>query len=224
MPRFVLASLLGFEAMPALGLAQDLSRYRAFQLGSDLPAVCAPAGLELAQAKVVQSRPALIQELVWRPQPPGASSHAESVDEVVFGFYDGALYRIAVNYDRHETEGLTAADFVEALSAAYGIAERTGAQPAPAIRSYGNQDTILARWQDAQYRFELIRSSYGPAYRLVGVLKRLEEPARAAILEAARLDLLEAPQRNAARLASEKDAEQDRLDKARLLNLPRFRP
>ena len=43
--------------------------------------------------------------------------------EVVFSFYDGELFRIVVNYDRYQTEGLTAEDFVEAISATYGPAE-----------------------------------------------------------------------------------------------------
>ena len=38
---------------------------------------------------------------------------------------------------------------------------------------------ILAQWRDSQYRFDLIRSSYGPTFRLVGLMKRLEPPARA---------------------------------------------
>jgi hypothetical protein len=57
---------------------------------------------------------------------------------------------------------------------------------------FGDQEDVLAQWQNSQYCFELIRSSYGPSLKLVGVLKRLEAPAQAAILEAARLDDTEA--------------------------------
>ena len=70
----------------------------------------------------------------------------------------------------------------------------------------------------------LIRSSYGPSFKLVGVLKRLEAPAQAAILEAKRLDDQEAPQRDAARIASEEEAARAKLEKARLVNKPKFRP
>ena len=84
--------------------------------------------------------------------------------------------------------------------------------------------SILAHWQDSQYRFELIRSSFGHAFALVGVLKKLEAPAQAAALEAKRLDDQEAPQRDAARAASEAQEAQAKLDKARLLNKAKFRP
>jgi len=75
------------------------------------------------------------------------------------------------------------------------------------------RDEALARWQDSRHRFDLIRSSEGPSFRLIGVLKRLEEPAQAATPEAKRLDDQEAPQRDAARLASEQKATATRLEK-----------
>jgi hypothetical protein len=69
----------------------------------------------------------------------------------------------------------------------------------------------------------LIRFSYGPTFKLVGVLKRLEAPVQAAIIEAARLDDKEAPQREADRLVKESETERMKLEKARLLNKPKFR-
>jgi hypothetical protein len=143
---------------------------------------------------------------------------------VVFSFYDGELFRIAINYDRHETEGLTADDFIEAISATYGIAEKP-IPPADAAQGrYDDPDEIVARWQDSQYCFDLTRSAYSPTFRLIGVLKRLGAPAQAAITEAKRLDDQEAPQRDAARIAGEKGAERARLEKARIVNKPKFRP
>jgi hypothetical protein len=59
---------------------------------------------------------------------------------------------------------------------------------------------------------------------LIGVLKRLEGPAQAAILEAARLDEQEAPQRDAERIATDQEAERANLERARLVNKPNFRP
>ncbi len=222
--RAALASFLAAGMISVAASAQDLSRYRSFQLGTGLPAIAGQIGANPSQATVIHRRPALIQELEWRPQPFGASSRTESVQEVVFGFYDGELYRITINYDRYETEGLTAADFSEAISTTYGTAERP-TPPANAVQErYGDQDQIVARWQDSQYRFDLIRSSYGPTFRLVGVLKRLEAPAQAAIAEAGRLDDQEAPQRDAARIADEKAVEQVKMDKSRLVNKPKFRP
>jgi hypothetical protein len=216
--------LVAFGVMSAVAWGGDLSKYRNFQLGTDLPTVAKLASASLSQAKVIHSRPVLIQELDWSPQPLGASSQSESAQGVVFSFYNGELFQMVVSYDRHETEGLTPVDMVEAISATYGMAGKPPALAKAALGPYGDQEEILAQWQDPQYRFELIRSSYGPSFRLVGVLKRLEAPTQAAILEAKRLDDQEAPQRNAARIASEAAAAGDKLDKARLVNKPKFRP
>ena len=215
---------LAFGVMSAASLTGDLSKYRNFQLGSDLSTVLKQAEASPSQVTVVHRRPALMQELEWRPRPLGPSSNTEAVKVVVFSFYNGELFRIAVDYDRYETEGLTASDFVDAISATYGPAAKPAVPPTAATGSYGDQEETLAQWQDSQYRFDLIRSSYGPAFRLVGVLKRLEAPALAAALEAKRLDDQEAPQRDAARLASEEEATKTKLEKARLANKPNFRP
>jgi hypothetical protein len=219
LPFFLLAGALLAGALPAA----DLSRYRKFELGADLSAVAKQAGADLSEAKVIHRRPVLIQEMDWRPQPLG-SSQTEPAKAVVFSFYEGRLFRIAVEYDRYETEGLTAGDFVDAISAVYGPATRPVSPANVAPGNYGDPEEILAQWQDSQYRFDLIRSSYGPAFRLVGVMKSLEAPAQAASVEARRLDDQEAPQRDAARTANEEEAARARLEKARLANKPKFRP
>ena len=222
--RSALAAVLGFGVLSAATLAGGLSKYRNFELGTDLSTVAGLTGASPSQAKVIHSRPALIQELAWHPQPLGPSSQPEAAQEVVFSFYDGKLFRIVVDYDRYATEGLTADDFVDAISATYGTGTKLAVPVKVAPDSYGNQEEILAQWQDSQYRFDLIRSSYGPSFRLVGVLKSLEAPAQAATLEAKRLDDQEAPQRDAARLVSEKEVANAKLEKARLVNKPKFRP
>lgn len=222
--RSTLAALLILGAMSAAASTGDLAKYRNFEFGTDLATVAKQAAVDPSQAKVIHSRPVIIQELEWRPQPLGASSQTESVQEVTFSFYDGKLFRIKVDYDRYQTEGLTADDFVDAISATYGPATKPTAPANVAPGSYGDQEEIVAQWQDSQYRFDLIRFSYGPTFRLVGIMKRLEAPAEAATLEAKRLDDQEAPQRDAARRASEEDAAKAKLEKARLVNKPNFRP
>ena len=213
-----------FTAASAAALAEDLSKYREFQLGSDLPTVAARLGASPTQAKLIHNRPALMQDLQWRPQSLGPSPKAESVEEVVFSFYNGTLFRIAVRYDRYETEGLTTEDLVEAISATYGPPVKLSAPVKPMEVSYGDRVETLSRWEDTQYRFDLLRSSYGSTYILTGTLKSLEEPVQAAAREAKRLDDLEAPQRDAARVASEEKTKAATLDKARLVNKPKFRP
>jgi hypothetical protein len=213
-----------FGAITPAVLGENLSRYREFQLGTDLATIAKQTGASATQAAVVHSRPALIQALSWRPQPLGPSSKAESAQEVVFSFYDGILSGIVVNYDRYETEGLTPDDMVEALSGIYGVAVKSGA-PAKAVNgSSGGEEELLARWEDPQHRVELVRYPYGARYKLMAVLKRLEAPIQAAILDAKRIDHEEAPQRNAARLATEQDAAKAKLEKARVANKAKFRP
>lgn len=217
-PALGLAIIGGFLLPAAPGL--DLSKYREFQLGADLPTIAKQTGANPATATVIHSRPALIQTLSWRPQPLGPSPKAEAAQEVVFSFYAGTLSRIEVNYDRYETEGLTAGDMIEAISAGYGTAVKSFVR----MKAATDQQESLARWEDPQHRFELVRVSYGSAYRLTGVLKSLEAPVQAAEADARRLDEQEAPQREAARAASEQDAAKAKLETARLANKAKFRP
>ena len=222
--KSALTSLFVCGVISAATVGSDLSQYRSIQFGTDLPAVAKQIGVSPSEAKAIHLRPALIQELEWRPQPFGPSSQTESAQYLVFSFYNGALFQIAVNYDRYKTAGLTADDSIEALSATYGVAEKPAAPGNIAQGEFGTQDEIVARWQDSQYSFDLIRSSYGPTFRLVGVVKRLQSPVQTATTEGKRLDDQEAPQRDAARIADEKETERARLEKSRLENKPNFRP
>ena len=143
-------------AILTLGMmsAKDLSSYRNFQLGTDLPTVAKQIGALPSRAKVIHSRPALIQELEWRPQPLGRSSEAEPAKEVVFSVYDGQLFRIGISYDRYETEGLTTADFIDAISVTYGVPTTTSAiaEPGP----FSDEGQVVAQWQDSPSRFDLV--------------------------------------------------------------------
>jgi hypothetical protein len=221
MSKLLAALLIGIASTVAL--AADLSKYRDFRLGADLPAIAKQVSSSPAEAKVLSSRPALIQQLEWTPQYSEPSAKPEPVKNVAFTFYNGELSRIVVEYDRYSTEGMTTRDMVEAISAAYGEPSAVMSAGKASEGPYRDQDEVLARWQDTEYRFDLFRSSYGPSFQLVGTLKRLEEPARAAVAEAKRLDDKEAPQRDAARIVSEEQAAKLKLEKARILNKPNFR-
>ena len=112
-----------FTAASLIALADDLSKYREFQFGADLPTVAKLIGASPSEAKLIHSRPALIQELDWSPRSLGPSPKPESVEGVTFSFYNGTLFRIAVKYDRYSTEGLTTEDFVEAISDVWSTGE-----------------------------------------------------------------------------------------------------
>ena len=52
----------------------------------------------------------------------------------------------------------------------------------------------------------------------------MEEPVQKALAESAKLDLSEAPQREVERVAKQDEIERIKLEKARLVNKPKFRP
>jgi hypothetical protein len=222
----ILAVSLSWAVLASPSLcAGDLSKYRDCQLGTNLQAIAGQVQMDPSRAKVIHRRPALIQDLEWRPQPLGPSTQAEAVKEVVFSFYNDQLYRIVINYDRYKTEGLRTEDFIEALSATYGIATRAAAEIVlPSIYSDNETLEVLARWEDAQYSFNLVRVSHQPSFTLVAVSKRLDTLARAAVIEAIRLDAQEAPQRELELQKKQEEENRTQQAKARLANKPSFRP
>lgn len=207
-------------APPASG---DLSRYRNFQLGSDVAAIAKETRMDVSLVQVVQQRPAVIQELTWRPPGLGSSSLSEVVRDALFSFYNGELFQITVSYDPYQTEGLNPADLIDSISAIYGPAARptvAATTPLP----YGDTEEVLAVWENAEDAVKLVRRSYGPSFALIATQKKLASLAQASILIAARLDVQEAPQREAARLQGEADAARAKDEAARIKNIANFRP
>jgi hypothetical protein len=199
--------------------AGDLSRYREFELDSNLLEIARQAGKKPEEAKIIHERPALIQELSWR-----ARSN-DTVGNILFSFYDGELFRMIVDYDRYTTEGLTAQDVIEATSVIYGEALRPTAE-ITLSSIYGRNEPVevIARWEDADWSFNLVRREYQPSFTLAVLSKRLDGLACAAIDEAIQLDIQEAPQRAIDQKKREDMAKAAEQEKARLANKPRFRP
>ncbi len=205
----------------------DLSRYREFQFGMNLLAVAKQADVKPSEARVIHQRPAVIQELEWRPSRSiGSSPQGDPVKEVLFSFYNGELFRMVVNYDQLKTEGLTDEDMVEAISAKYGTATRPEAKIIlfSSFQVYNDSEKVIARWEDSQYSFNLFRSSYQPTFGILVLAKRLDALAGAAIVEAIRLDEREAPQREIERQKKQDEKNHAAQEQARLVNKPSFRP
>ena len=81
--------------------AQDLSKYRGFSLGTSLATVLKLSEQNLTDVKTIHLRPMLIQELMWwPPSTSGRSSQPDSVEQIVFSFSNGQLYKMSVTYDR----------------------------------------------------------------------------------------------------------------------------
>jgi len=190
-----------------LAQAQDLSRYRGFQFGMSLLAVAKQADKEPSEAKALHARPALIQEMGWRPLSSVGSTFQDPVREVLFSFYNDALFQMVVNYDDYRTEGLTDEDMIEAISAKYGTATRPDAKIIVFSTSQvcNDSEVVIARWENSQYSFNLFRSSYQPTFGMLVFSKRLHALAQTAIAEAIRLDEQEAPVREIERQKSQEE-------------------
>jgi hypothetical protein len=207
--------------------AQDLSNYRGFQFGMNLPAAAQKAAVRPSDARSVHQRPAMIEELEWRLQSfLNASPQTDPVKDVLFSFYNGELFRMVVNYDPDKTQGLTSDDMIGAISATYGLATRPPAKTInfSSAQGYSETEKVLARWEDSQYSFNLFRSSYQSKFGLVLFSKRLDALARLAIVEAIRRDQQEAPQREVERQKKEDQESRATEEKARLANKEHFRP
>jgi hypothetical protein len=232
MTRFHCLSLAGTACaflfgVASLASAQDLSRYRDIAFGSSVSTVVAATGTTAADVKVIHQQPALIREFVWRPQYTGSRSlgQAEAARDVTFRFYDDQLFSIIVVYDARLVEGLTATDIIDAVSAVYGPAVTLPSQPPAAIPSGSiNSSTAIARWQSSDYEFTLMREVYPATFRLLGVSKQLGIAARAAEIEAVRLDKQEAPKRLAEQAAADAERKRATEDKTRATNKGEFRP
>lgn len=204
--------------------AQDLSRYRAFQLGTTVATVSQEARVPPTAVRLLHQRPQLMQELDWFP--PEQAGAPEAVRMVTFAFYDDRLYKITVAYHRPRIEGLTAGDLVEAISGTYGTAILVSsglgtARPSPLVE--GRDRTVVAEWRDAEHSVSLVWTRYPTGFELVLVAPQPEGLAQTARLESTRLDLIEAPQLEISRRRKQAEEERAKVEKARLANKPVFR-
>ena len=201
--------------------AQDLSKYRNFSFGMTVADISKQIDQKPANAAVAHERPALIEELTWLPpQPYGSSRAAEPVDEILFSFYNGALYRMLVTYEDSATKGLTDEDMIRVVSAKYGVATRPVAVvDFPMNPSYKATQRVIARWEDSQYSLNLFRS-YVDTFAIVMFTKQLDTQAGISIAESVKLEQQEAPQKEAARV--KKGADDLEIDRQK--NIKTLRP
>jgi hypothetical protein len=220
----------------ALGLAlsvgihaQDRSRYREFLLGSDLTSVSAVTRVAVSEVRTIHRRPALIQEMQWRPSyfmSGSTTPQNDPVQQIVFSFYNDQLFKLVINYDRQRTDGLTDADMIEGLATAYGPPLPAGPKKSRMATSQMEDEfgSAVARWGDSDYSVVLYRASYAADFRAVVSSPRLEALARTADAQALKLDEREAPQRETARQKKEADDGRAAQEKSRLANKAAFRP
>lgn len=219
--KSILMALLGSSML----FATDFSSYRGLKFGMKLPVAAERAGRADSDARVVHQRPALIQELRWRALSTSLATPAKAdpVQDGSLYFYNGQLFRIVVNYDRYRIEGMTSQDMLEAISVTYGIATQPGGE-IPFHSNYGEMAAVIARWEDADYSWNLVRTGDQTSFAMVLYSKRLDLLAEAASVEAVRLDAVEAPQRELDAVKKKLEAEHAAVEKARLANKPNFQP
>jgi hypothetical protein len=225
-------------AIGALGIAlsshavagQELSRYRTFELGSSVASVLATTGAPETPVRTVHQRPALMQDVEWRPsrwKSGSVDASRDPVDQMRFSFYENQLFRIVIDYGHERTKGMTDADLVDAISTMYGppaLASRQTTSRVPS-RLDTESGAVIARWGDADHAIALYRTeSYGDTWRLIVTKTAVETLARQADAQAAKLDAVEAPQRELERQAAERERDRAAGEKARDINKPEFRP
>ena len=237
MRNIVVALSLILLSAPMIS-GQDLSKYRAFSLGTSLAELSKQVGPYSHYTTLLHQRPAAIQELTfWTLNSSRPRVGVYPVSQILFSFYNSELYRIVVTYDRDDTEGLTDDDMVQAVSARYGTA--TSLYPESSFfptnypdgstdkvipffltsDPYRSADRLIARWEDSQNAVSLLGSGNLNSFRLAISSKRLDAQAEAAIFEFEKLEKREAPQDTA---GLKREAEE--LEVARQINLKTFRP
>jgi hypothetical protein len=208
---------------------QAVAQYRNFALGSNVATVANLTDVSASEAKTIHQRPALLQDLEWRPSRWTRGSMAESTDpveRVVFSFYNDQLFRLVVDYSQNRTAGMTDADMIEAISTVYGPpATRSSGTVRVAPQVEPQRGAPLARWGDAMCTVVLYRGvSFGEGFRLIVTESALDDLARKATIQGARLDQQDAPRVEAARLKQQRDDRRAASDKARVANKAVFRP
>ncbi len=166
----------------------------------------------------------MIQDLAWRLRLPAMS---DSVAQ------DPLKKRIALLLQRrtvpdrghlrlYRVEGMTADDMIEGISATYSQVTHPAAEIAY-HSNYGDTAKVIARWEDADYSCNLVRTGDQSSFVLVLYSKRVSAAAQAAGVEALRLDKQEAPQREMDKQKLRDEEKRQLLEKARALNKPNFR-
>jgi hypothetical protein len=223
--KTIRSSILCFAALiliaPLLG-AQDLSKYRGISIGMKLPAVLKQTDQRPADVRSIHQSPALLQELTWwPPMIAGASYQSDNVRQILFAFQNGELYKMSVSYDRSAVEGLTEVDMVKSFAAKYGAPLVPIIDPAAAATAHaGSEDKVIAVWENAQFSFDLVRTSFPTGFGLVIYSKQVNAEAQRATADAVKFEEQQGPQIEADR---EKKAADD-LESARQKNLKVFRP
>ena len=204
----------------------EFARYREFELGASVATVTAVTQ-NASRVKIVHSRPALLQQLEWRPRYMAGAPQAnrDSIGELVFSFVDDQLFQMSIAYAQDRTSGLTDEDMVGSLTAVYG-APSSPSQRTRRPSSVVALDTpvVIAEWRHADTTVVLQRNEYSESFFLVITSLPLDIIARKAQATAVAMDQREAPAREAALLKKRADDEKVAAETTRSANKRAFQP
>jgi hypothetical protein len=209
--------------------AQGGPEYREFKLGSSLGLVLSQVHLTASDVVRIHARPSLIQDVRWTTSffiADTIEPQKDPVEHIVFSFIDDQLFRLAIDYERTRTEGMTDADMIAALSGRYGAPMPAPKPAKPSIFDRAGVETSkrVAQWSEGDAMVVLSRSAFTGAFQLLVTSVHLDALALTATAEAVRLDQREAPARDAAQQKEHADDARLAKEKARLANKAAFQP
>src|SRR5215212_2484667 len=90
--RALVVAMMIVMSWPVAGA--DFRTYRDFTLGASTADVLARAGATQRDVKKVHARPALLEDLSWRPPYISNLADRDSVSGIAFSFIDDRLFRM----------------------------------------------------------------------------------------------------------------------------------
>ena len=216
----VCAAVMAVEVVSA---SPVYSRYRGVSIGDSVSVVVASLRMRPSDVATVHARPALIQQLTWRPNQfvTGRTAAPDVLAEMVLTFHLGRLARVVATYDRDRTEGLTNADLRDSFTTIYGTSMLVSTPGG--VRSSGDAE-IIGQWGDGETLVVLLRETFPRRISVTVSSIAADRLLKNALASGARLDATEAPTRDMVRRLSEELARQQRNEQSRLDNKSAFKP
>ena len=172
---------------------------------------------------IVHARPAMIQQLTWRPNQffTSRTGAPEALAEMVLTFHLGRLARVVATYDRDRTEGLTNADLHDSFTTIYGTSMLV---PTPSGVRASSEPEIIGQWGDGETLVVLLREGYPRRIKLTVSSIAADRLLQDGLASGVRFDAIEAPTRDMVRRASEEQTRRTRDAQSRVDNKSAFKP
>jgi hypothetical protein len=197
--------------------------YRGVSIGDSPSVVVAALKMKPTDVAVVTERPALVEQLTWRPNQffTGKTAPTDALAEMVLTFHRGQLAHVVAIYERDRIEGLTDPDLLDAFSAVYGKAMLV---PTPTKGAVPGESTVIGRWGDGETLVVLWREAFPRRVKLTVSSIAGDRMLQAALVSGKRLDAIAAPAWDVVRQTSEDFTRRLRTERARVGNKAAFKP